>query len=274
MATTFTDNFSFAKPDQGATAWHTILNGFFDDLDSYLGDASRLYGEAGEDISAYEVVYYKFSDGKIWLADGSDETTLGVIAIAGETFATGVDGTSLRFGRITNGSWTWTPGAILWVSASTPGEITETRPATEAVCIGIALSATEIFFDPNMFKRRKELIRIGGLADSNDFYVLVKDHTIHISKVEILCDTTTASSDGTDNWVFTLHNLTDAANIASATTNGSEITGDTIYDLGTVSNPRIDPNDILELQIVKNASPTDLTSAEVALLIEYHERRY
>lgn len=95
-----------------------------------------------------------------------------------------------------------------------------------------------------------------------------------VSDVYIISDTATTSSDGTDNWTFQVVNLTETEDLiaTAATTNGAEIAADTRYALGVDQNnvkANLDAGDVLELQITKNGTPTDLSSANVLVQIDY-----
>jgi len=65
-----------------------------------------------------------------------------------------VDGvTFMSSGFIRDDSWSWTAGDLLYVSKDTAGAITATAPSTstnQVQCIGYALSATIIYFNPPM----------------------------------------------------------------------------------------------------------------------------
>jgi hypothetical protein len=62
--------------------------------------------------------------------------------------AQGSTGALLRRGFVTNDAWAWTPGAVLWLSA-TPGEMTETKPVTgAAIRCAEAFTSKTIYFDP------------------------------------------------------------------------------------------------------------------------------
>tara|TARA_Y100000310_G_scaffold284958_1_gene308084 strand:+ start:3970 stop:4323 length:354 start_codon:yes stop_codon:yes gene_type:complete len=87
--------------------------------------------------------------------------------------------------------------------------------------------------------------------------------------VTVLSDTTTASSDGSNNWQFDVYkgNPSSAVSLlASAkTTNGAEITAYTAYDLGAVhaTNKYLAANDVLVVRVTKNGTPTSLSSANL-----------
>ena len=100
-----------------------------------------------------------------------------------------------------------------------------------------------------------------------------------VTGVYVISDTATTSSDGTNNWTFQVQNLTAANSLCSTakTTNGAEIAGDTRYSLGVDQNNAkadLDGGDVLELQITKNGTPTDLSSARVTIQIDYTVAMY
>ncbi len=260
--------FEWITPGQGGVGWDVDMDALLANIDLRLANAIAFDQEAGEDIDQYEVAYYKFSDGKLWLADGDDETKLGILAIADETKLAAATLRATTHGRVTNASWTWTAGDELYVDPSTPGALMATRPSSESSVVAMALSSTEIFFAPLAWKREKVLIPIGPLSASVNKFAFVKDITTQIAKAEILSGTTTVGSGAGTKWGFVLQNLTAADTVATKDTNGAEITADTPWTLGSITNGKIDPADVLELQVTKTGAPTALAN-DVVLLIEY-----
>lgn len=54
---------------------------------------------------------------------------------------------------VQNNAWTWTPGGVLYLSASTAGAMTQVAPSSSGQCVvivGIALNATTIMFEPQL----------------------------------------------------------------------------------------------------------------------------
>ena len=115
------------------------------------------------------------------------------------------------------------------------------------------------------------VVRIGGLAGSDDRYLMVAPSAGAVVQISIVSDTATSGSDGTNNWTMQVRNLTQGKDLlaTAATTNGNEIAADTVWDLGPDQNLTLAANDVLELQVTKNGSPTDLSSAEILAQIEY-----
>jgi hypothetical protein len=103
---------------------------------------------AGEGLSFPDLCYLK-SDGKYWKADASAKaTTEGDLAIVLESLIADETGRFLKQGYIRDDSWSFTPGAELYVSTA-PGAITATRPSAINDCIrlvGNAYTASIISF--------------------------------------------------------------------------------------------------------------------------------
>lgn len=112
---------------------------------------------------------------------------------------------------------------------------------------------------------------IGGIAATNQKYLWCANVRCYITNIRLVSDTATSSSDGTNNFTFQVANLTASNNLLSSaiTTNGNEIAADTAYSLTPNQNGLINAGDVLELQITKNATPTDLTNAEIIAVIDY-----
>jgi hypothetical protein len=108
-------------------------------------------GTAGENLVFGNIVYYK-SDGKYWKAKAEDDTAIPCVGLSLGTINANGSGLILKAGIVRDDSWDWTVGGLLYVSPSTGGAITQTRPSTEAEIIqiiGYAISADVIYFNPD-----------------------------------------------------------------------------------------------------------------------------
>jgi hypothetical protein len=53
------------------------------------------------------------------------------------------------------------------------------------------------------------------------------------------------------------------------TSNGAEISADTFYSLGTLSNATLTANDVIEFTVSTNGAATDLSSAQAMIFVAY-----
>lgn len=124
-----------------------------------------------------------------------------------------------------------------------------------------------------------EIVTIGGIAASRNQYAFVVPSisiegvkSVKINDIILISDTSTTSSDNSNKFTFQVANLTQSENLLATakTTYGAEITGDSPYSLTpTQHNSGLAFGDVIELQITKTGSPTDLTNAVVALAIQW-----
>lgn len=116
-------------------------------------DEFIIEGVAGENLSPYEICYLK-SDGKYWKAQANSATTMPGVAIALESITAEALGSFSVSGRlVTNGAWTWTPGAFLYVSEAAGGRIVSTAPSgsgEQVQILGYAETTTTIRFVPSL----------------------------------------------------------------------------------------------------------------------------
>ncbi len=120
--------------------WDAIMSSDMEKIDNFM--PTRIIGILGENISAYQALYQKSTDRKWYkaLADGIKQPCLG-IAVEG-----GSAGDSIRIhrmGEITNNNWSWTGGPV-YLSNTTPGGLTETKPSENSQLIGYSLSSTKL----------------------------------------------------------------------------------------------------------------------------------
>jgi hypothetical protein len=106
-------------------------------------------------------------------------------------------------------------------------------------------------------------IAIAGIAASGNKFVFIAPNRCVIKSAKIVSDVATSGSGATAKYDFQVANLTQTLNLLSAakSTNGAEIAADAAYNLGVNQNLTLAENDVLELQVTKTGSPTDLSSA-------------
>ena len=125
--------------------------------------------------------------------------------------------------------------------------------------------------DNNDFKNTTVML-LGGISESVNKFVFIAPTRCVITSIKLVSDTSTASSAaGSKEYTFQVANLTQTLDLLSATkkTSGTEITGDAAYDLRVNQNLTLAQDDVLELQIVKTGSPTDLSSAQISVALTY-----
>jgi len=132
-----------APAADAADLWAHLL-GISDQFNAISPDVE---GTAGEALDQYEIVYQATSDGKWYLAltGGSTEqaTARGIVLESGGISQDSTGTIRLR-GLVTNGAWSYTPGDILYLSA-TPGAF---GTSDTGVQLAYALTATQIWFQP------------------------------------------------------------------------------------------------------------------------------
>jgi hypothetical protein len=115
-------------------------------------DGSSISATVAEDSTTIVVlgdVLYQESNFSYKLSDADSDSTMPVFALALETG----DGTKkvLLKGQVCNTSWSWSAGLIY--ADVIPGGITQTEPSDpgdQQQILGFALSATTIWFEPNL----------------------------------------------------------------------------------------------------------------------------
>lgn len=133
----FSTKYELEETSYGMGGWNAIAWANMQLIDNHVH--TRLAGTAGEAVAQYEAGYLA-SDGKYYLAkaDGSLQPAVGIFI---EAAAADAAVRLQRVGPITNGSWSWTVGGMVYLSATTPGALSQ---IASNQCIGIALSATSI----------------------------------------------------------------------------------------------------------------------------------
>ncbi len=146
MAISYTEEMKLALLDSGSGNWGAVQNGLMTSIDA----GYEITLTADEDLSAgqYKVIYIDSSD-KMKLAKADADATMPAIGLLPNNVDNAVEGKVRVSGWIENGGWAWTPGALLYLSASTAGALTETKP-TKAQVIGVAKTATKILIIPNL----------------------------------------------------------------------------------------------------------------------------
>ncbi len=192
--------------------------------------------------------------------------------------ADNAEGEVILYGPMTFDTTALTAGNYLWLGAA--GAVSETPNDAEGdfnqrlARILIDGSATgKILVEPDsgFTQMQSVFTRIGGLAGSDDRWIFCAPYQLRIHRIVIISDLATSGSDGTDNWSFQIRNHTDSQDLLAApqTTQTGEIVVNGRLRIAPDQNQILQAARVLELQIVKNNTPTDLTSAEIAVMVYY-----
>lgn len=119
----------------GAVEWPAIINDFINKSEA---GSPTLKANAGAALTKGDP-FYIHTDGKAY--KGTSSTFCHGIWQSAST-GIGVDGFGQIHGIISLGTWTWTTGSYLYVTAG--GGLTHSAPSTNARAVGFAISATEV----------------------------------------------------------------------------------------------------------------------------------
>ncbi len=106
----------------------------------------------GETVTSGSFCYLK-SDGWYYKANALSAITMPAVAIAYDNITSGSTGRLLRQGDITNSTWNFTVGGMIYVSDVTAGSGTNTVPVSslhQVQCVGYATAANSIYFNPQL----------------------------------------------------------------------------------------------------------------------------
>ena len=124
------------------------INAQFDSV--VIGTNTNVVGTAGETIAANDIVYFRPSDQRWWKVNAATATTVysvevGVARGAGTAGGLITNGVTLR-GRV-SGFTGFTPGSYIY--ATNTGTASNT-PGTYSRPLGVAISSSEVYFDPGI----------------------------------------------------------------------------------------------------------------------------
>lgn len=128
-----------------------IATDTYSNLSDHSWYGRSIVATANTTINIGQVVYI-MANGQVSLAEGNSASTMPGTAIATATTTAGNSSTFVVDGELRDDSFAWTPGGFLYVSPSSAGTLTQTRPNTsgnQVQIVGIALSATIIKIKPD-----------------------------------------------------------------------------------------------------------------------------
>jgi len=134
-----TDKYEMETAVYSTAGWNAIYKAAIELLDSVVHTWMPVV--LGEDVTEGETLYLQVNGS--WFRALSDGIRMPVLGIAIED---GIAGATIRIqrdGPITVSTWSLSIGVGVWLSSSTRGGITQTKPAN-AQFLGIATGTTEI----------------------------------------------------------------------------------------------------------------------------------
>lgn len=135
--------------------WDVIMDPAPDS--DHTGNPLVTVDTVGENVVAGEVLYPK-NDGKYWLADADQASTMPGVVLAMEDIAADASGRLLHEGYYRDDSWTWVLGdgeANLLFVHTTAGEMVQfanmpVGSGDQVQVLGYVRGTTIIYFDPSM----------------------------------------------------------------------------------------------------------------------------
>lgn len=174
----------------GATSWNdvegTINFPLSAEVTLELGQEELFYSKASEAISKGEVVMFAGAQGDHLLIRKADVTVTGfrqewVIGVAHQDFDNNEFGYVTSFGKVRNvNTSAFSEGDLLWLSVTTPGQLTNVEPAKPNCPVLLAAVTRShqnqgtIFVRPSTTKKLQELCDVSS-ATPNDGDVLAWD---------------------------------------------------------------------------------------------------
>jgi len=104
----------------------------------------------GETVAFGDLLYQK-SDGKWWLADADQASTMPGLRMALEAKSADQTCSMLVAGRVRNDAWNWTVGGLIYAS-TTSGALTQTQPSgagDQVQVVGVAYHADKMILQPS-----------------------------------------------------------------------------------------------------------------------------
>lgn len=143
----YLEPYSIEEIPEGTRSWHTIYNAGMAIISSAMGTWMKV-PLAGENIAIREVCYIG-ADGKAYKARANADGTMPAVGFARAAATTGNPVVLQSASRLTGFS-SLTIGAEYYVSSSTAGAITSTRPGgvNHVQLMGVAMSAIELNITP------------------------------------------------------------------------------------------------------------------------------
>lgn len=141
------------------------------------------------------------------------------------------------------------------------------------------ITNSEAATNPNDLTRKAQIdamiqmtsIAVDGISATVNIPLIAAPSAITISDVKIISDTATSGSDGSNLYTFQVANVTAGNNlkVSAKSTNGAEISANTVYAIGVDQNLTLATGNVLRLVVTKTGSPTSLASAKIIVQVNY-----
>lgn len=149
-----TDKYDLHTIDYSVQGWDAILATDMEQLDDVI--PARVLGTLGETVASYQAVYLKASDSK-WHLAKADGVLQGFVGIALEAGDEDDPIRIVKLGEIVNAAWAWANiGQPVYLSPSTAGALTQTKPAGNVQIVAYALTATTLLVTTEFIKTAGE----------------------------------------------------------------------------------------------------------------------
>jgi hypothetical protein len=160
-------------------------------------------GTAGETLTAGQVIYFKESDQRFWLADADLVATFDQVVLGfAEDAAVAGGAVNILSTGIEKNLTGLTPGSKYYLS-NTAGAIS-TTPGTTSVFVGIAQTATRFIFDPLGIYMPTANEKAAMAGNNTDIAVGTGNKYVTQTGLQKSSETYAASTTGNDTYVVTL----------------------------------------------------------------------
>ena len=137
-----TPKFDLHTIDYSVQGWDAILATDMEKIDDSI--PTRLVIKLGETVAPFKALYLNTADNK-WYKAQANGVKQPCWGLSIETGDAEDDIRIHRMGEITNPAWAWANiGSPIYLDPTTPGELTQTKPAINIQIIGYALEATKM----------------------------------------------------------------------------------------------------------------------------------
>lgn len=157
----FTKHNNLETIDTGTQNWDSTVNDNFEHLENGL----TIKAIAGLTIAKSQMTYID-SNGQFQLAIADGTVANRYIGPATTVINKNVDGYAQNSGHYLDANWSFTVGNPVYLSAVTPGVLTQTEPA-ESIIVGVAIATNEITVRPWLAPKDQDLEVVDGGTGRN-----------------------------------------------------------------------------------------------------------